>query len=461
MILSRLQKYGLLLFVILCSLSVAKAQTISGSSGTQQAAPPDNTWWQTFGDPLLDTLIQKAVSNNYDLQNAIDKIGMAKAKLRIGQSYFYPAIDVAASYTPEKNSLGIEHINERNYTGQASVNMSWEIDVFGNIRKNVKSQKQFHIASQEDYRAVMVSLTAQVASTYINLRTYQQQLDVARKNLESQKEILTLTESKFITGLASSLDVAQAKSLYLQTKAMIPSMEAAIYSQANTLCVLTGEYSSALQQELLRPIPLPDKEHAVMAGIPAELIRQRPDVLAAEKTMDGLSAAAGATRSDWWPKFYVNGSFGYGSDKFKNFTKKENMDWEISPSVKWTIFSGRQMVQTTKNAMLQLDEGINNYNNTMLTAIQEVDDAFMSYNKSLLQLAADKEALAQVKETLQLSVELYSKGLANYQSVLDSQRNMLGFENTLINAKSTTLLYIVQLYKALGGGKTITSSPAQ
>lgn len=426
----------------------------------QQKLPSNDAWWQMFGDPLLDSLIQKAVDNNYNLLNAMKNIEMAKAQLRIRQSGFYPTLDLTAAYSPEKNSLGIEHINERNYTGEASINVSWEVDVFGSIRKSARSQKEFWLASQEDYRAVMVSLVAQLSTTYIQLRTNQKQLDVANQNLASQKEIWTLTESKFNAGLTSKLNVAQAKSLYLQTKAMIPAMEAAIYQQVNTINVLTGEYSEPLRRILLQPASLPNTEGlTARLQIPADQIRQRPDIRAAERTMDGLTAAVGATRADWWPKFYINGSFGYGADKFKHFTRDENMDWQITPSVKWTIFSGRQLVQTTKNAQLQLDEGINNYNYTLLTALQEVDDALMSYNKSLLQLQADREAMVQIKQTLDLAVELYQKGLADYQSVLDSQRNLFGFENTLVSAESSAILYLIQLYKALGGGwQTVTNN---
>ncbi|MFR8080812.1 MAG: TolC family protein [Odoribacter splanchnicus] len=189
-----------------------------------------------------------------------------------------------------------------------------------------------------------------------------------------------------------------------------------------------------------------------MQGIPAELIRRRPDVRSAERTMDALAAAAGATRADWWPKFYLTGAFGYGNEYYKQFFKKENMTWQISPSIKWTIFSGRQIAQANRQAQIQLDEGINTYNQTLLTALQEVDDALSSYNKSLQQLDADRLALQEIKLTLEYAMDLYKKGLTNYQNVLDSQRNVLNYENVYVNSQSATLLYMIQVYKALGGG---------
>ena len=168
--------------------------------------------------------------------------------------------------------------------------------------------------------------------------------------------------------------------------------------------------------------------------------------------MDALAAATGASRADWWPKFYLTGAFGYGNGYFEHFFKKENMTWQISPSVKWTIFSGRQIAENIRIARLQLDEGINTYNQTILTALQEVANTIYIYNKSLQQLQADRQALEQIQLTLEYAMDLYQKGLSDYQSVLDSQRNVLTYENQLVTAHSTTLLYLIQLYKALGGG---------
>lgn len=446
-------KIHLLLIALLlwCNPGV-NAQTDSLPPNLQQSLPTTDHWWQMFGDSMLDNLLRKAVANNYDLTNAIKNIEIAKSHLRVSKGAYYPEISASASYSPEKSSLGIEHIDEYTRVGQAALSMNWEIDIFGSIRKNVKAQKQYYLASQEEYRGVMVSITAQIASAYIQLRAYQQQLQVAQKNLGSQAEILKINEALLQAGLASRLTVAQSKGLLLQTKATIPGIEAAIYSQVNTIAVLAGEYSDSLRASLLTVRPLPPNKEIIVAEIPTDLIRRRPDIRAAERTMDALAATAGASRADWWPKFYLTGSFGYGSDYFKNMLKKENMAWQISPAIKWTIFSGRQVTETARIARLQLDQGINNYNNTLLIALQEVDDAIISYNRSLQQLDANRQALIQIQQTLEFAIDLYKKGLVDYQNVLDSQRNLLNYENTLVTSQSSTLLYMIQLYKALGGG---------
>ncbi len=377
---------------------------------------------------------------------------MAKSKLRVDRSPYYPSIDLTVNYAPEKSSLSADKKNIIERNGTATLNLNWELDIFGRIRKESSSQKEFYLAAQEDYRGVMVSMAAQLSTAYINLRTAQKQLQVTQENLESQKKVMELTVSKFDVGLVSQLDVAQSKSLYLQTKASIPGIESSINEEINLISVLIGEHSDLLREKLLKAEPIPTNPRKAALGIPANLIRQRPDVRSAERTIDGLAAAVGASRADWWPKFLLTGFFGYSSEQFENFTDRDNMIWQIAPTMKWTIFSGRNLVESEKTAQLQLEEEINNYNQTLLTAIQEVDNAMVTYNKSLQQISAMKEAFQQSKLTLELAINLYKSGLTNYQNVLSSQVSLLNYENSLIQAQSISLRYLIQLYQALGGG---------
>ena len=422
------------------------------NSSLQQPLPSQDEWWKLFKDPILDSLIIKAVNRNYDVRIAIRKIEMAKSKLRVDRSPYYPSIDLTVNYAPEKSSLSADKKNIIERNGTATLNLNWELDIFGRIRKESSSQKEFYLAAQEDYRGVMVSMAAQLSTAYINLRTAQKQLQVTQENLESQKKVMELTVSKFDVGLVSQLDVAQSKSLYLQTKASIPGIESSINEEINLISVLIGEHSDLLREKLLKAEPIPTNPRKAALGIPANLIRQRPDVRSAERTIDGLAAAVGASRADWWPKFLLTGFFGYSSEQFENFTDRDNMIWQIAPTMKWTIFSGRNLVESEKTAQLQLEEEINNYNQTLLTAIQEVDNAMVTYNKSLQQISAMKEAFQQSKLTLELAINLYKSGLTNYQNVLSSQVSLLNYENSLIQAQSISLRYLIQLYQALGGG---------
>ena len=424
----------------------------SNAPNLQQTLPSNDEWWKLFKDPILDTLIDKAVVKNYDVRNAIRKIEMAKAKLRVDRSPYYPTIYFAGSYAPEKSSLSADKKNIIERVGSATVNLNWELDVFGRIRKESSSQKEFYLAAQEDYRGVMVSLAAQLSTAYVNLRCAQKQLEVTRRNIESQKQVMELTETKLNVGLASRLDVAQAKSLYLQTKASLPGIESTIAQQINLIGVLIGEHAEPIRDSLFKDHPLPENPRAAAVGIPANLIRQRPDVRSAERTIDGLAEAVGASRADWWPKFLVTGYIGYASENFEHLTDKEDMIWQIAPSIKWTIFSGRNLVESKKSAQLQLDEEINSYNQTLLTALQEVDNALVTYNKSLSQISALNDAYQQSKLTLDLAIEQYKNGLTSYQNVLTSQLSLLNYENSLVEARAASLRYLIELYQALGGG---------
>lgn len=445
-------KSTLLFLVLLLGLSIRARAQADTVLDLRQPLPTNDTWWQLFGDPTLTALIDKAVTYNYDLQNAMINIEIARSRWRIRKGQYFPTITASTEYSPEKSSLGIDHTELYSHVGQAGLELNWEIDVFGSIRKGVRAEKENFLATVEDYRGVMVSLAAEVATAYIQLRAYQQQLDVAQRNVRSQEEVLKINEAKQHVGLASSLVVAQSRSLLLQTRATIPGLEAAIYSQATALTTLTGAYSEALRDSLLSVRPMPRNTGVFVEGIPATLVRRRPDVRAAERTIESLAAAVGASRADWWPKFYVSGAIGAGNDYYKHFFRKENMTWQISPSIKWTIFSGRQAVENTRLARMQLDEGINTFNQTMLTALQEIDDAIYTYNKSILELEADRQAMEQIQLTLQYAMDLYQRGLADYQSVLDSQRNVFNYEITVVNAESAALTNLVQLYRAVGGG---------
>ena len=252
--------------------------------------------------------------------------------------------------------------------------------------------------------------------------------------------------------MVSKLDVLQAKSVYYSTKASIPTIEAGIIQYINSLAVLLGVYPADLRPSLEKIGPLPDYMELVSVGIPANLLRRRPDVRGAERTVNAQAALLGASKSDWLPQFFLKGSVGYASKDMKNFAEKKSLTYEIAPSFTWTLFNGTKLVNATKLARAQLDEAINQYNQTVLTAVQEVDNAMSTYQNSIKQIVALREVLNQGQQTLKLSLELYKQGLTPFQNVLDAQRSLLSYENSLVEAKGNSLLCLIQMYQALGGG---------
>ena len=330
--------------------------------------------------------------------------------------------------------------------------MSWELDIFGSIRQRVKAQKETFAASKEEYTAVMVSLSAQVASSYIQLRELQQELKVVERNCASQAAVLKITEVRYNTGLVSKLDVAQAKSVYFNTKASIPQLESGINQYITSLAVLLGTYPQEIRPVLERVGELPDYMEPISIGIPADLLMRRPDIRSAEHQINAQAASLGASKSDWLPQVFIKGSVGYASKDFKDLTKHKSFTYEIAPALSWTIFSGGKLVNATKSARAQLDEAIDQFNQTVLTAVQETDNAMTAYRSSIKQIVALREVRNQGQETLTLSLDLYKQGLTPFQNVLDAQRSLLSYENQLVQARGNSLLQLIALYQALGGG---------
>lgn len=412
--------------------------------------PLEQQWWQRFNDATLNKLVDEVLKNNFDLKQAAYRVDQAKAAMRVAQGGFYPTINLNASYTYDKN---VTVPGATAQVGSLGADVSWEIDIIGAVRNRAKSKKASYLASQEEYNAVMTALVAQTVQTYVQLRTYQWRLQVIESNLESQKETMEITEARFHTGLASALEVAQAKSIYYATEAQVPAMESNISSAINQMGILLGQVPWSVSEALALPDGMTEltPNMLVSVGIPAEVLRQRPDVRAAEKNIDAKAAMVGAHVADWLPRFFVTGQFGYASTNFQNLFDNGNMYWQVAPAMQWTIFSGTTLTGNIQAAKASLEEAVNAYNNTVLTALQEVDDAMTHYRHATVEVEAVQKAFEQAKLTNDLALDLYKKGLVDFQNVLDAQRSLLQYEDNLVQAKSSVSLSLVQLYRALGG----------
>lgn len=420
-----------------------------------QTLPVDDKWWRNFNDPVLDSLIAVAGSNNYSALAAMENIRKARAAWRSAQSNLMPQFDLGIGWQRAKTSGNIASTMYREaWEGQFStaVSMQWQADVFGAIYMRSKAQKELFMATEEEYNAVMVSLIANVATTYFSLRQSLAQIQVLRWNAESQHEVLNIAIARYDSGLASKLDVSQARSVYQSTLAQIPSMQATIDGYRNTMAVLLGTFPQELDGWLQEGYALPSYVAPIGVGIPAELLLRRPDLRAAERQVEANAALLGATRRDWFPQLLVSGSIGFASGEMKSLFRSRSLTWEIAPTIKWNIFSGNDRVNATREARAALDSSILTFNGKMLTALQEVESAMSQYENSITQITALREAVNQNRETLNLSLELYKQGLTPFQNVLDAQRSLLTYQNYLVQALGGSLIYLVQLYEALGGG---------
>ena len=404
-------------------------------------------WHELFTDPHLQALIGQGLQNNTDYQSAQLRVEEAEATLLSAKLAFLPSFALAPQGTVSSFDS-----HKATQTYSLPVTASWELDVFGSIRQRVKAQRETFMASKEEYTSVMVSLCAQIASAYIGLRELQQELSVVTHNCHTQAAVLNITEVRYKTGLVSKLDVSQAKSVYYSTKASIPQLEAGINQYITTLAILLGTYPQHIRPILEKPGKLPDYMEPIGIGVPADLLLRRPDIRQAERQVNAQAATLGASQSDWLPQVFLKGSIGYSSHDLKDLTKRNSMTFEIAPNISWTLFSGTKLVNATRLARAQLDESIHQFNQTVLTAVQETDNAMNSYRNSIQQIVAMREVCNQGEETLKLSLDLYKQGLTPFQNVLDALRSLLTYENQLVQAQGSSLLHLIALYQALGGG---------
>jgi NodT family efflux transporter outer membrane factor (OMF) lipoprotein len=413
----------------------------------------DASWWRVFDDASLDSLMQVALERNTSVMTALHRMQVARANLSVTRAGYFPTLGVEAGYKRAQTAGSSASSGATRATDwTAGLQMNWQVDVFGRIREQAKAQKATWRADHEAYHGAMVTLCAEVATAYFQLRGAQQLLTVLQRNALSQEQVVKLTEVRYESGLAAKLDVAQARSTYYNTLSSIPSAEGNIGGYLNTLAVLLGVYPQDMQDALGAPRPLPDAVQAVGVGVPQRLLRRRPDIRQAEYAVEAQAASLGATRADWFPEVALNASWGFASDKLPHLTKRYSREWSIAPTISWTLFKGGERLANDRAQRIQLEEAVNQFNAVVLTAMQEVDNAMSGYRHSVAASTLCQQAVEQGLEALSLSVDLYKQGLSAFQTVVDAQRSVLSYENAYVEAQTTALVDLVQLYQALGGG---------
>lgn len=429
-----------------------------------QTLPTEDAWWKTFHDPILDKLIDKAVANNYNVAAAIKRIEMAKKVIGETKSGYYPTLSASAGWNRQQESGAISNPvmpSSKSSYFSVGADMNWEIDVFGRIRENVKSKKAAYNASRAEYDAVMVSLCANVASSYMQLRMYQSELAVATSHIASQDTVVKITEARFEAELASMLDVTQARIVLYNTQNSVPTIKAQIGTLINTLSVLTGEYPGALAPLLEPAKHMPDYRQTVSAGVPADLLRRRPDIVEAEMELAEYAALVGVAKKDFLPTLSLTGSIGTSARKAGDLFGSHSMTYSVAPQLSWTIFDGLARNYRTAEAKLQMEAAVDNYNMTVLNAVEEVDNAMIDYLAALESIELQKKVVAESRRSMQLSVDLYRSGLTEFTNVVDGLMSYLESEETYVTLRGKALTSLVTIYQALGGGWTAYPDPEE
>jgi len=426
-------------------------------------------WWTLFDDMQLDSLVDRAVRSNKDLRLAEARIRQARAQRRVTASSGLPTLNATGSYSRIKRSSAFSSSFGAGTTGgtsgffggagsggldlfQTGLDASWEIDVFGGVRRSVEAANANIAASQENLNDVLVTLLGEVATNYFEVRGNQRRIEIARQNIETQRQTVELARGKFKAGLGSRLEVVQAEALLATTESQIPALDTAVKQSIHQLGVLLGSEPGALLQELSPPKAMPPAPPGVPIGLPSDLLRRRPDIRRAERQLAAATAQIGVAVADLFPKLSLTGSGGYQSTKASEFIRPGSQFWSYGPGLTLPLFSGGRIRGNIQVQNALQEQALITYESTVLTALQDVENAIVAYADTQAACDALARAVDANRQAAQISHDLYQKGLTDFLNVLQSEGALYQVEDRLVQNEQQTLTALVALFKALGGG---------
>ncbi len=425
-------------------------------------------WWLTFNDSLLTDLIRRAEFGNLDLQAAVGRVAEARAIRGVAKGGYWPDIGLGGAYSYQKlseNGLQGAQAGQPGDEGDLNpllaepfdswvfgLDMSWEIDLFGRIRRTVEASDAQLQASVEDYRDVLVTLYAEVGSAYVDSRAFQTRLDFAQQNVESQRSSLELTRDRFNAGLTSALDVAQAEQNLAQTESTIPSLEIGLEVSLNRLAVLLGDAPGALHVELKAHAGLPRPDDKVAYGIPADLLRRRPDIRQSERLLASQTARIGIATADLYPTLSLGGTIGMEALDFEDLAEGSSLFWSLVPQISWPIFTGGKIQNRIRAEEARTQQALAAYEQTVLRALEEVQNALVAYGQEKQRRDRLLDAVRASQRAVDLVETQYVSGLTNFQNFLDAQRSLFRQQDELAQSAGQVVNNLITLNRSLGGG---------
>jgi outer membrane protein, multidrug efflux system len=438
--------------------------------GGETNAPTSLTaWWKNFHDPELDSLIDRAVQSNLDLQIAQARVREARAQYGIAVANFLPTIDGSSSYArtetshhqPVLGSLPIPSgVPFDNDVYQAGFDASWELDVFGGKRRAAETAKAQVQASEYGRRTTLVTLLGDVARNYIDVRGYQRRLAIANENIAAQTNALAITRDRFAKGLTSDLDVQQASTLLATTKAEVPSLQTALQISIHRLGVLLGQQPGTLLTELSNAAPIPAAPPEIPVGLPSDLLLRRPDVQQAERQLAAATANIGVAKADLFPKFYLTGVAGFESISASDWFTAGSRFWSAGPTVQWRIFDAGRIHANIKVQNAKQERTLAVYEKTVFGAFEDVENNLVAYANEQNRRRSLEDAATSSQKSLELANKLYANGLTDFLNVLDAERSFYQAQDALVQSDRTVSTDVVALYKSLGGGWETFEEPA-
>jgi outer membrane protein, multidrug efflux system len=445
---------------------VAPAVVQNASSSSFVAQSPEALWWQGFGDTELDSLVQRALDANLDLRSAYDRVLAARAVFADRKLDYAPHVQLDGSYShfdEQQPGFGPARINAQVAT--LGFDAAWEIDLFGHVRRSVEAARADLGAERANYQDAQVTVAAEVARNYFELRGAQKRLLVARKNLSTEHQTLELTQLLDETGRGSELDVQRSRARLKATEATIPPLEAAEKQAGYRLAVLLGERPGALDQEL-QPAVVATYAKALPIGDTTELLRRRPDVRAAERQLAAATARVGVATADLFPRVNVTGFVGFLSGDvgrlFSTTSDNNARGWSVTPTVSWAAFDIGSVKARLRASEAQSDAAAANYEKVVLTALEDTENSFVAYSAGQAQLKSLTEQAQASQRAAELAETQYREGVADFLVLLDAQRTQLDAEDSVAQAETSVNVSVVAIYKALGGvGQPLNDAPTK
>jgi multidrug efflux system outer membrane protein len=408
-------------------------------------------WWEGFSDPMLTRLVREATDENLTIRQAASRVRQARAARTVSRSALYPDVGTSGGYTRSGSGRG-DNFGSGNDLFRSGLDASWEVDVFGGVRRSVEQADAEVDFAIEDERDVRVSLAAEVALNYVDLRSFQRDMEISRSNLEAQQRSASLTRRQFQGGFVSGLDVTNAEAQVASTESQIPALESNARQAIYALSVLLARPPAALLEELSAPRGVIGSPPEVPVGLPSELLQRRPDIRRADARLRAATARIGVATADLYPRFVLNGAVNVSGNQVKDMFNWSSTSWSFGPSISWPLFTAgriRANIAVQNEAAEQAELA---YRQTVLTALQEVENSLIVYAKEQERRRSLSAAAASSRRSVELSTTLYTQGQTDFLNVLSAQRALLQAEDALVQSDRTLAAALISLYKALGGG---------
>jgi len=441
-------------------VAVPRQWTVAAARGTAATPIEKDDWWSSFQDPELNSLVERSAKQNLDLKLALERVQEARAARGVARSGYFPSIDGAASATrnrqriivpagPQKSAV-IVPVEYNNFQGGFAA--SWELDVFGGIRRSVQAATADMTAAEENRRDVLIILLGDVGRVYAQLRGFQRRLEIANKNIKTQQETLDLTSARAKAGLATELDVSRAAAQLESTKAVVPTLLSGIDVSIHRLSVLLGEEPGALRSELENASPIPAAAPDVEVGLPSDLLKRRPDIRRSEAQLVAATARIGEAKADLFPHFVLTGAAGRQASQLHDITLGAGNFFSAGPGISLPLFTGGRIRSNIAVQDARQREALISYRSSVLNALEEVQNALVNYAQEQERRDRLNEAAQQSQLAVDLAAEQYKAGLTDFLAVLDAQRELYADEDQAVQSQTSVATNVIGLYRALGGG---------